>query len=338
MKFLASLFCIAGLVYAQDSNDTLMKAMKDEVERSKTLQISSLDKPYFIEYTVEDVTRLSVSAPTGRHSFAQFVIIEFPGPGSASAITRSIKQLRFQRTGRGSAELTLDPNYAVLRRNFWLVTDSAFKNAVEAITRKRAASEEHHAARSPAGFLEAAPVQKILPISVQISLDAWTTRVRTYRAVFTRIRKCFLPWSTSKPPTRRSTGEFRRPGHTDPGSWSAPSNPRDRPGQGRHDGAGFAAIMPVLDEKAIPSEAEFRKSVERVVRTSRPCRQRPLAKRIPVRCFLKAWPVPRLWRRFWARIWRSTRRPIAEPGRPAPFRQASSRAGSAPGYCPNSWT
>ena len=68
----AALFCFAGLLGAQSAPDALLNAMKDELERSRTLQFSGLDKPYYIEYTVEDQTGFSVSASLGRHSYEKF--------------------------------------------------------------------------------------------------------------------------------------------------------------------------------------------------------------------------------------------------------------------------
>ena len=49
MRFLAAVLCTAALVAAQGTPDPLLSAMKDEVERSKTLEITGLEKPYFIE-------------------------------------------------------------------------------------------------------------------------------------------------------------------------------------------------------------------------------------------------------------------------------------------------
>ena len=52
--------CLAALAFGtNESPDALLKAMKDEIERSRTLEFSGLDKPYFIEYTVEDLHSVS---------------------------------------------------------------------------------------------------------------------------------------------------------------------------------------------------------------------------------------------------------------------------------------
>ncbi len=163
---IAALCLTASLLAAQTAPDALLKAMKDELERSRTLQFSGLDKPYYIEYTVEDQRGFSVSASLG------------------GILSRNSNHVRIPRTrvrvgdytfdnsnylygdlgaGRGS-ELPLDDNYAVLRRSFWLATDQAYKGAVEAIARKRAALKNITQPEALPDFWKASPVQRIEPI------------------------------------------------------------------------------------------------------------------------------------------------------------------------------
>ena len=54
----------AAVALAQDA-DPLLRAMKDELERSSQLHIANLDAPYFIEYRVEDTVNHSVAASLG---------------------------------------------------------------------------------------------------------------------------------------------------------------------------------------------------------------------------------------------------------------------------------
>ena len=62
---IAALFCLAGVPGSADRAGCSLQAMKDELERSRTLQFSGLDKPYYIEYTVENQLSFSVSASLG---------------------------------------------------------------------------------------------------------------------------------------------------------------------------------------------------------------------------------------------------------------------------------
>ena len=60
----ALLVCFAWNAPAQDA-DPLLRAMKDELERSRQLHLASLDAPYFIEYRVEDTVGHSIAASLG---------------------------------------------------------------------------------------------------------------------------------------------------------------------------------------------------------------------------------------------------------------------------------
>ena len=184
---IAALICLATALGAQTAPDALLKAMKDELERSRTLQFSGLDKPYYIEYTVEDQTGFTVSASLG------------------GILSRNTNHVRIPRTrvrvgdyifdnsnymysdlgaGRGS-ELPLDDNYAVLRRSFWLATDQAYKGAVEAIARKRAALKNITQPEALADFWQTKPAHRIDPEpKIDGSLDKWTERVRSLSKVF----------------------------------------------------------------------------------------------------------------------------------------------------------
>ena len=53
-----------GFLPAQDA-DPVLRAMKDELARSRQLRIVSLDAPYFIEYRVEDTVSHSIAATLG---------------------------------------------------------------------------------------------------------------------------------------------------------------------------------------------------------------------------------------------------------------------------------
>jgi hypothetical protein len=51
--------------FGQAKDDIMGRAMKDEIERAKTLSLSDLGSPYFVEYAVEDVNSYSISATLG---------------------------------------------------------------------------------------------------------------------------------------------------------------------------------------------------------------------------------------------------------------------------------
>ena len=60
------LLALAAALPARAQDDVVMKAMRDELDRSmKQLQLENLEKPYFIAYRVVDSESTSVSASFG---------------------------------------------------------------------------------------------------------------------------------------------------------------------------------------------------------------------------------------------------------------------------------
>ena len=136
---------------ASVSSDPVMRAMTDELRRSVSeLQFKDLDKPYFIQYIVLDQERYRASATFGaltasdisRARFLQaqvrvgdydFDNSEFvTGPGFQGAPPAGITN-----------QTVIDNDYDAIRHALWLVTDSAYKQSVEQLARKRASGRAH---------------------------------------------------------------------------------------------------------------------------------------------------------------------------------------------------
>ena len=157
---------------AQDpyAQDVILRAMKDELERSRQLRVvggGGDDTPYFISYTLDDNDSFEVSASLGAVTSVGRNRFRLPN------IEVRVGSYDFDNTGHiysgiytGSRYDTepfpLDDNYRALRENFWLGTDHAYKAAVESIARKRAALTNAAAtAEKLAGFSPAEPVQSL---------------------------------------------------------------------------------------------------------------------------------------------------------------------------------
>jgi len=170
--------------------DTVLRAMHDEIERSRKLTVSNLEAPYFIEYLIDEEEAFSVTASLGgliarRHE-------RFRSP----EIRVRVGDYKFDNTnysGSGSAfgtrynqeRFPLEDAYAVMRRYLWLQTDSAYKSAVEAISRKRAALRNLTAGEQLNDFAHAEPVRYTRTIPrLAIDEEAWTNRVRALSAIF----------------------------------------------------------------------------------------------------------------------------------------------------------
>jgi hypothetical protein len=124
------------------SPDPVLRAMHDEIERAKGLAIPNLEAPYFIQYVLDQEESFNVSATLGglmerRHE-------RFRQPDIRVRVgSYKFDNGNFAGGGGGTRydleRFPIENEYPILRRYFWLETDGAYKGAVEAISRKRAA-------------------------------------------------------------------------------------------------------------------------------------------------------------------------------------------------------
>lgn len=152
--FVAILCCGSALA----ADDIVMRAMRDELARSmKKLQLENLQKPYFISYRAVESSGCNVAASFGALTYSS---CEPPGNGSTRGRTFSLEvrigdysrdNTNFysplntagvaRPLGGGGMAVPLDDNYDEIRRQLWLGTDSAYKNALDVYAKKKAALE-----------------------------------------------------------------------------------------------------------------------------------------------------------------------------------------------------
>jgi predicted Zn-dependent protease len=144
---LATLLCFVSGANAE--NSVIFSAMKDEMARSMNeLKLQGEAGPYYISYLLTDTYGLRISADSGAitvnsdnrsrglkidlrvGSYAQdntnFLNLS-SAAGLLSILTSS------------NVRIPLDDNYDALRRQIWLATDRVYKNALETLTKKKAA-------------------------------------------------------------------------------------------------------------------------------------------------------------------------------------------------------
>ena len=128
---------------AHADEDVLMQAMRDELARTMSeLRMEDMDEPYFVAYTVRDTEQVSAGASFGAllpssDSRSRRLGVELR-VGDASFDNTNFQAFGFF-AGRGGASLPLTDDVVEIRRQIWLATDSAYKNALKQIAAKRAA-------------------------------------------------------------------------------------------------------------------------------------------------------------------------------------------------------
>jgi predicted Zn-dependent protease len=150
----ALLSCLAVLA----ADDAMTSAMRDELERSmRKLQLENLQKPFFISYRAVESQSCSAAAsfgaltnsncepPADGHARSRNLSVEvrvgdyardntnFFAPMMTAGVVRTVMG--------GGASVPIDDNYDEIRRQLWLSTDSAYKNALDTYAKKKAALE-----------------------------------------------------------------------------------------------------------------------------------------------------------------------------------------------------
>jgi predicted Zn-dependent protease len=170
--------------------DQIIRAMHDEMDRARKLAVPNLETPYFIEYLLDDSDGFNVSATLGglttrrREKFRSLDVRVRVGDYKFDNTNYSASDFNFG-TRYDLERFPIDNSYPVLRRYFWLATDTAYKSAVEAIARKRAALRNLTVNERLNDFAHAEPVHILRDFQkLSVDEDAWANRVRKLSAVF----------------------------------------------------------------------------------------------------------------------------------------------------------
>ena len=140
--------------------DTVMQALRDELARSmQSLRIDGAQGPYFIAYRVFDVVSERANASLGSllnqgTGATRQLVVELR-VGSHDFDSSNYVGARPSRTVR--AALPLGEDYDALRRQIWLATDRAYKQAVNDFSGKTAALQNRTRIEEVADFSREQP-------------------------------------------------------------------------------------------------------------------------------------------------------------------------------------
>ncbi len=136
----------------EKKNDVLVRALVDELERGKVgLKLEGLERPYFIEYALQDRSTGSVSAVLGsvtnrsenrsrglrvdvRVGSYELDNRNFSGGGGRSRFGRGF-------AARMGGSIPIDDDYNAIRQSIWWATDRDYKSVIETLEQKKAFME-----------------------------------------------------------------------------------------------------------------------------------------------------------------------------------------------------
>jgi hypothetical protein len=179
---------------ATPEDDPILRAMRDELTRSRSIHLMNIGPPYFVSYSLDDGESFSVTATLGGIVNSRLDTFRLP------EVEVRVGDYKFDNTnyaGPGTfgahfeaARFPLENDYAVLRRSLWLSTDGAYKAAVEAIARKRAALQNMALSEQLDDLARAEPVQHVVACGrMKIDESRWQALARSLSAVFASFPK-----------------------------------------------------------------------------------------------------------------------------------------------------
>jgi TldD protein len=157
-------------------NDPTLRAMQTELDREKALLLPGMQRPYFIEYRLDDLDSYEAVANYGaltrEETSHQRVVRVTVRIGDYVSDSSSSK-------GDGTIELApTDDNPEALRYALWVATDTAYKNALRAYSAKQAELKQFQSAQAQHDFAEAKPVVHIAPlVTLDLDRNEWKHRI-----------------------------------------------------------------------------------------------------------------------------------------------------------------
>ena len=201
MRYILSLlifFLLVGPVVAQNEQDqVIFKAMQDELQRNKAeLALPGMDKPFYLSFSLGRFRQFEVVGELG--AITNSLELPWRGIGSSQMLlgdynntndTRFVGQ--FMKVG-----MPAEADYDMIRRNFWLVSDAAYKMALREAAAKEAALKSNPQTPEEAqlpDLVKAEPITKIVESKVpyEIDIKKWENTIRELSAIFKNYKEIY---------------------------------------------------------------------------------------------------------------------------------------------------
>ncbi len=328
MRTLVAALALCGGLFAQSGvkgQDPVLRAMIDELDRSKQLRVVGLDTPYYIEYSLEDQETYRAKASLGsllssQRSRARIPQIQVRTGDYDYDNSNHVYSGQYSGARYDPQQWPLDNNYAVLRQCFWLATDRAYKAALEGLARKRAALEKAQGTAALPDFYKEQPV-RLIQNGREPDFDeaAWNARAAQLSGVFNAYPE--LQDSSVSVQAIRATAYFA---NSEGSVERAPDNMAEihaqastqaADGMQLHDSAMLGA--PGLGSMA--ADLDVRRAFTAVAENVRSLTKAPVGENYSGPVLFEGTAAAQLMAQLVGDNLRVSRRPVSDPGRPAPY-------------------
>jgi predicted Zn-dependent protease len=162
---------------ADAEKDPVLKAMLTELDRSKSdLQLKDFQKPFFIQYRIEEIDSFETKAEFGAASNSRRT------HGRVARVTVRVGDYKTDSSGGrgdGAVQLAaLDDDPIAIRSALWMTTDQAYKSALAAYAQKQSELKQVETPPQADDFSKETPVISLAePLKLKVDEHAWEIRV-----------------------------------------------------------------------------------------------------------------------------------------------------------------
>lgn len=174
------------------TGDVIIDAMKDELDRSmKSLKMENTAPPYYLEYTVWNSEQFQVSAGFGAKTVSydthrRLLKLNLRVGDHMMDNTAFVSRKSYFSAMRGyTRPIVLEDDYDAIRRDIWLLTDQAYKEALETLAAKKAFLKNQVQEEEVPDFSKEEPVQHMGACkSLEPDKEKWEKIAEELSAVF----------------------------------------------------------------------------------------------------------------------------------------------------------
>ena len=302
--------------------DPILKAMQDEMARARTLSVVGGQPIYYIECALDDAQAFRATASLGALFSSNSTAFRVPRVGLR------IGDKKFDNTNYVFSELFLgtrfDPDQFPLdngpgpmRQVYWLAIDRAYKTALEAIGRKKAALRNITQTEELPDYSDAAPVKFVAPVPAwAVDEEAWKSRIvrlSKIHAAYPEIFTSSIDFESSRDIYYLATSEGTELRYTELMAYvRVRANGQAADGMRLRDHATFFAS----ETSKLPSEVEMEREIRRSADHLKALIAAPVGETYSGPVMFEAEASAQLFSDLIGSQAGVFRKPVGEPGRP----------------------
>lgn len=169
-------------------DDVVFKAMSDEINRTKSMQMPGMPTPFYVSYYLTDISFLSINSVLGSIVESRYIpSMTFIGVNQMIGNYKKNSVLDF--TGKiATKNATIDNDYNSLRTTYWELSDAIYKRSLQEFQVKQSAVSQMQLSPEDlamSDFVQITPVKSIItPTPASMDKTKWENITNKLSIIF----------------------------------------------------------------------------------------------------------------------------------------------------------